>query len=451
MDDIFEENNLSEENEAEITVAEDSVPSDNTEVSNTEEIQPEYSDTAINKTIDSDAGNGENIYVFAPPQTAQIEFKESEKEPTSKGLIVFIVILSAAVLIAVAAAAGYFIGIYNGGIDISGKDSDISNIPVTLELNSIPEDKDEFSAKDVYSAVNPSVVGVTVYNDSGNGGMGAGIIYSEDGYIITNDHLFDSIKNPKLLVTDSEGNEYKARYIAGDTRSDIAVLKIETDKLTPAVFGDSSECYVGQNVVTIGRADSTEENNMTKGIISLKERRVSVTTNYSMKFIQVDAPTSPGSSGGALINMYGQVIGITSSKAGGDGDEGIAFAIPSTTVKKVVESLISYGYVVNRAKLGISYYELNTVTAEINEYDVKGLMIATIDSESDLYGKAEEGEIITHINGTEILYDDIVLDLLEELKPDDTVELKIVTLDGKTKTVTVKLLPDNGTSKYTEE
>ena len=167
-----------------------------------------------------------------------------------------------------------------------------------------------------------------------------------------------------------------------------------------------------------------------------------------MKMIQTSAAINPGSSGGALINMYGQVVGITSSKISGDVYEATGFAIPSFTTKKIVESLISYGCVNDRARLGITYQTITEIQKEINKYKTTGIIVVSISDDSDLFGKIGEGDIITHVNDIEINSDDIILDIIESSKPDEKLNFTVYTTDGTIKNVTAKLLPDTGTSTY---
>jgi serine protease Do len=299
--------------------------------------------------------------------------------------------------------------------------------------------------------LNKSVVGITVYNKQGDGSVATGVVYTEDGYIITNDHIYNGVTGAKFKVKTYDGKLYDATFVAGDSRSDLAVLKIDDTGFYPATFGNSEQIVVGESVVAVGRPNGITENSITRGIVSLKERRVSITTSYSMRVIQTDTPINPGNSGGALVNMYGQVIGITSSKIGGEDYEGIGFAIPTTVTKNIVESLIQYGYVNNRCRLGISYKEIDAVGKEIHNYSVTGVLVASVNEDSDLYGKVEEGDIITAVNGVEITSDDVILDAIEFSKPGDTLQFSVYKKNGSTTTITAKLLPDIGSSSYKSE
>ncbi len=365
-------------------------------------------------------------------------------KPMSKGLKAFASIMAAVIMLTGASVAGYFLGRNSTG---SGTRKN-----VTVNLAAKPADTDEMTAAQVYEKVNSSVVGITVYNSAGDGSQASGVLYSEDGYIITNDHIYSEVGAPKFKIYTSDGKEYDAKYIAGDQISDLAVLKIDGSGFTPAQFGNSDEIIYGENVVAIGRpSDATQASSITKGIISSTGRRVKTTSNYSAKLIQTDSAINPGSSGGALVNMYGQVIGITSSKLAGVSYDAVGYAIPTKTMKRICEELIKNGKVVSRAKLGITYTAINSVTAEINGYDCVGLYVASVSEDSDLYGKISEGDVITHINGIEVTSDDIVLDIIEESSAGDKISVTVLTKKGNEVTLDAVLKANVGESSYTTE
>ena len=366
----------------------------------------------------------------------------NDYKPMDKGLKIFALILAFIILLTGACLAGFLAG--QNGVTVKS--------PVKIELEATPEDSKELSAAKVYEDVNPSIVGITVYNTAGKVAQASGIVYSKDGYIVTNDHIYSDIANPKFTIHTHDGKEYEAKYIAGDLVSDLAVLKLTSGSLKPASFGNSDELYVGQKVVAIGRPnDATEASSLTSGIVSATSRRVSNSSNYSSRLIQTDAPINPGSSGGALINMYGQVIGVTVSKLASVEHEGIGYAIPTTVMKRIVDELISKGNIVTRAKLGITYTFVNSVTAEINNLDYTGLLIQSVSSDSDLYNKINKGDTIIAINGKEISSDDMVLDIIENCRAGDKINITFVTEDGSEQELTVKLGANIGQSSYTTQ
>ncbi len=369
--------------------------------------------------------------------------KIEDYKPMGRGLKVFCVVMAAVVALTAATAAGYFMG--RGSVARSYIGS-----KVEVDLAAKPTNKDQSTPAQVYQAVNESIVGIRVYNEAGKVSDASGVIYSKDGYIVTNDHIYSEIGAAKFKVFTFDGTEYDAVYVAGDTVSDLAVLKIENGKgFKVAEFGDSQQLINGESVVAIGRPnDATDNSSITSGLISLTRRRVKTTSSYTASLIQTDSAINPGSSGGALVNMYGQVVGITSSKLAGVEYDAIGFAIPTKTMKRVVEQLIAHGQVKDRAKLGITYTEVNSVTAEIENYDAVGLLVVSVGEDSDIYGKVGEGDFITHVNGIEITNDDIVLDIIEDCKAGDTISLTVLLKNGNEADFDVKLRANISESSY---
>lgn len=404
----------------------------------------DQTDVVEDFSVNLDSHNFENSQEFEPPvYSDKIEYKPLTKinKEKNNGLRIFVAILAFVILLSGSCLGGFLLGV----------NSVEKSKHIDLNLEAKPKDTDEFTASQVYAMINKSVVGIVVYNAAGKTATASGVVYSEDGYIITNDHIYSSIPAPQFRIYTFDGKEFDAKYVAGDTRSDLAVLKINSNGFYPATFGNSEETVIGESVVAVGRPSTTlSESSITTGTVSLTERRVSVTSSYSSKFIQTDAAINPGSSGGALINMYGQVIGITSSKASSDDYDRVGFAIPTTTVKKVVESLIKTGKVVDRARLGISYNTIDSITAKMNGISSTGLLIRSVSEDSDLYGKVTVDEdIIIQINGKEITNDTVVLDIIDVSKPGDVLTFTIQNKAGTKKTVTATLLTDEGSSSYT--
>lgn len=365
--------------------------------------------------------------------------------PASKGLRIFCIILAAMLVVTGSCTVGYVFG--RKSILPSG-----GSKPAEMELESRPNSSKEMTAAQVYEKLNPSIVGIATYNGNGDYSEASGVVYSEDGYIVTNDHIYSEVGAPKFKVFTSDGKEYEAKYIAGDTISDLAVLKVDAKGLTPATFGNSNEIFFGENVIAVGRpSEATDASSITSGIISLTSRRVKTTSNYTSRLIQTDSAINPGSSGGALSDMFGHVIGITSSKLAGVQYDSIGFAIPTVTVKRVVTQLIANGKVTDRAKLGITYTEVNSVTAEIDGYKNTGLLINSVSEDSDIYGKVGEGDMITHINGVEITNDDVVLNIIEEAHAGDKVTLTVLSSKGTVSDYTVTLAANVGESSYMEK
>ena len=375
------------------------------------------------------------------PQIETTKYEALEPRQKNQGLKVFAVVLALLVIISGCLTGGYLLGSYDKSAQNSEK----------VDLASKPEPKDAKSVSEIYKVVNPSIVGIYVYNSTGIVSSASGVVYSKDGLIVTNDHIYSSATSPKFKVYTSDGKMYDADFVAGDTRSDLAVLKVKNPAgLIPATFGNSSELSIGETVVAVGRPNgATEKAIASQGVISDTGRRTSITSSYTSVYIQTDTAINPGSSGGALCNLYGQVVGITSAKIVGEQYEGVGFAIPTTVMKKNVELLIKHKYVKGRAKLGISYQEIDALSAEINNTPT-GLMIASIDQSSDLYGKSVEiNDIITKVNGVDIKSSEDILDVIDQKTSGDILTLTIYSAKKKVSfEVSVKLLEDEGGSSY---
>ncbi len=432
MDEFMKENNP-EEKEQMIGDNEISADEFETAEENAEE---------INENTDAKPLETEEQQIFNPVSYSPVN-PINDYKPMNKGLKFFALILSAVIVLSATCFVGYSIGRNSVG---SGKS--MSNY---ANLAAKPADFEELTPAQVYEKVNKSIVGIMIYNSKGKGSQASGIIYSKDGYVITNDHIYSEVPAAKFKVYTHDGKEYDAKYVAGDTISDLAVLKIDSSGFKPAEFGNSDELFYGENVVAIGRpSDAKDDSSITKGIISAIDRRITTTSSYSARLIQTDSAINPGSSGGALVNMFGQVVGVTSSKLASVEYDAVGYAIPTTVMKRIVDELITEGKVVTRAKLGVTYTAIDSIAAEIGEYKTKGLLLASVAEDSGLFGKAAEGDYITHINGIEVTSDDVVLDIIEQSKAGDKISVTIYTSKGKTNTYEVELKANIGESSYVE-
>lgn len=255
--------------------------------------------------------------------------------------------------------------------------------------------------------------------------QGSGIIFSQDGYVITNAHVIGNSKTAYAIrVVTSDGKEYKAGVVGYDSRTDIAVLKMDDAKgLTPATFGDSSQLEVGQDIIVVGNPGGLDyQNTTTKGVISALDRKLS--TSSLTKYIQTDAAINPGNSGGPLVNYYGQVVGITTSKIVSETYEGMGFAIPSQTVKNIVDTLVKNGYVEGRVKIGIS--GIAVTSEQASNYNIpQGIYVQSIVSGGPCDGTSlKEGDVITEVDGETITSFADVYAILETHKPGDKIKVK---------------------------
>lgn len=315
----------------------------------------------------------------------------------------------------------------------------------------------EMTNEEVAAKLTPSVVGIEIYDLSSvePTAEGTGIVMSSDGYIVTNAHVISGAQ--KICVVMSDGTKYDTvKTIGSDTKSDLAVLKIDAKGLTAATFGDSTQLKVGQAVIAIGNPGGlTFANTVTNGIVSGLNRTVSSSTSGTqMTYIQTNALINPGNSGGPLVNMYGQVVGINTAKITETGYEGIGFSIPISIAKPYIDSIIANGYVTGRVKVGISVYSLSNSQAKWYNYP-SGLYVESIEQTSDAYAQGlRTKDIITEINGVAIANDDsstVYSKFYNEeikYKAGETVTIKVYrTQTGDTKTFKIKLEEDKGDSE----
>ena len=307
----------------------------------------------------------------------------------------------------------------------------------------------------------PSVIAVMVYDQRGDKyGEGSGVVMSVDeksgySYVVTCAHIVDTA-NTTLKIQLEDGTQYNATLVGYDNRTDIGVIQIKTTKLEAAEFGDSTVLKGGEPVYAIGNPGGTAfYGSVTSGIISAIDRPTSSNeSGYTMECIQHDAAINPGNSGGALINSYGQVIGINSSKIASEEFEGMGFAVPINVAKSVVDDILKSGYVTGRAKLGIRYVPIseNSTYAQIakqNKLPSGSIVIAAINDDSALTGtQAVAGDIITAVNGEDLEKSGDLLKAVEDADPGDVLTLSIAHVEDdysiSTFTVKATLLEDKG-------
>lgn len=301
-----------------------------------------------------------------------------------------------------------------------------------LKLEDKPLDAGDkkYTAESAFNKVSDSVVGIVCYSGEISTvenctSQGSGIIISSDGYVLTNAHVIGNSKTAYLIqVITADGKEYTAGVVGYDSRTDIAVLKMDDAKdLKPASFGDSSKIELGEDIIVVGNPGGLDyQNSITKGIVSALDRELSSTS--LVKYIQTDAAINPGNSGGPVVNIYGQVIGVATSKIVSERYEGMGFAIPSQTVKEIFDELVRNGYVSGRVKIGIS--GTNVTASMASQYDVpQGIMVAEIVEGGPCDGtdlKAED--IITEADGTEVKTFSDIYEVLEKHKAGDKIKLK---------------------------
>ncbi|MBR0353461.1 MAG: trypsin-like peptidase domain-containing protein [Oscillospiraceae bacterium] len=286
----------------------------------------------------------------------------------------------------------------------------------------------EVYAVNVASTVGISAEGTTNYwgYSTPSAASGSGFIISEDGYVITNYHVIEGSRS--ITVTTFDGDKYKAAIVGGDENNDIAVLKIEAEGLTPVVLGDSANMNVGDTVIAIGNPLGELTFSLTQGVISALNRNVTLSGNNSMSLIQTDCAINSGNSGGALFNLYGEVIGITNAKystsamSGTASIDNIGFAIPINSVKNIVSSIIENGYI-SKPYIGVS---VMTVSEDASIYARSGARVASVTpgAPADEAG-LKENDIIYAVDGVDITTSGELVNIVTSKKPGDIITLSV--------------------------
>ena len=307
------------------------------------------------------------------------------------------------------------------------------------------------TTEQVADLVSPSVVVITteqvVYSqwswygqNQVESGAGSGVIISSDGYILTCAHVVDGASNITVTIGDKD---YTATLVGEDTTSDIAVIKIDADGLTPATVGDSDGLKVGQSVMAVGNPLGELGGTVTGGMISALNRSVTIQGSSSvntMSLIQMDASVSPGNSGGGLFNMNGELVGIVNAKSSSSDAEGLGFAIPINDAIKVAQELLENGYVTGRPYLGITYLAVTDAqTASqlgVNAYGV--YVVEVVKGGPAEKAGLQAGDRIVSVDGTEIASKDDLGTLMQKHAAGDTLSITIAR-EGQMQTVNVTL------------
>ena len=255
-------------------------------------------------------------------------------------------------------------------------------------------------------------------------GAGSGVIYSEDGYIITNNHVIDGANSIK--VTLYNGKTYDAALVATDAQTDVAVIKINETGLTPVTMGSMDQVSVGSLAVAIGNPLGTLSGTATDGIISALEREITI-DGKAMSLIQTSASINPGNSGGGLFDQYGDLNGLVVAKSSGSDVEGLGFAIPVDKVESVAKSLIKNGYVEGRPAAGIVIQDL-TDSSTAMQYGVSltGVYITDVTGENAKKAGLQKGDMIYYVDDVKITDSSVLLKTIQEHKIGDTVTFTVV-------------------------
>ena len=389
--------------------------------------------------IIQDPPNEESYYT--PPTTNIPNMpsfsKPPKKQKKKKRYGAGAVILSA-ILAAVIGAGSSIAYLRHFAPETAGNNQSVSGESTSNNVNINIDETAENVVEAVSKKVSPSVIGIRTSTSvmsffgqqSESSGEGSGVVYSSDGYIITNYHVIseaiDYKDNSKIevFIDSASSKSYSASVVGYNISADLAVIKIDAKNLTPIEFADSKNLKVGQYVITLGNPGGLEfMKSVTYGVISGLDRVVS--TDSDIKLIQTDAAINPGNSGGALVNTKGQLVGINSAKIVSEEFEGMGFAIPSNTVLSICKNIIAKE---NSPEPYIGITVSEKYTAEILEFYgyPAGAVVLSVDNGSPAHKAGiEKGDIITEFNGKEITDYSMLGEILNNCSPEQKVSIKI--------------------------
>ena len=393
--------------------------------------------------------------------------QNKESKGKKKGCLVAVMILVGVFVVAVGVLFSSFFGDKKPQEGTSKGDDTEMNLVETPEDDKVM-DSDVLSAGDVYNKVKDSSVGVLVYtrNQQSVYSEGTGVVMGLNSdktatYIVTCAHVINA-NNAQIIVQSDDGTQYDAVVVGTDIKTDIGLIRVNTTDLEPAEFAGSEKIEVGDTVYAIGNPGGTQFfGSFTNGMVSAIGRPIDSPVGYEVACIQHTAAINPGNSGGALVNEYGQVIGINSSKIASTEYEGMGFSVPSTTVKEIVDELIRNGYVSNRPVLGINFItssqnQTYSIIVKANKLPAGSIVINDIMNGSDLLNtEVKEGDMIIAVNGKELDTYDVLLEVIENGKVGDVITLTVCRIDANYNIskfdVKVKLVEDSMTSVQQEE
>lgn len=384
--------------------------------------------------------------MYSYPQTSYTPTEQQEKpkkkkeKKTGGGIIALCIILS--LVCGFAGAFGGFVLFNNVFSDNAENGENTGANGNTVIYESVDKDLPDGvvnagTVSTVAATALPSVVEITteaVVNNSFYGqyvteGAGSGVIISKDGYIVTNNHVVAGSSNIKVRL--SNGDEHNAKLIGTDPQTDIAVIKIDVENLSTAIYGDSSKLIIGELTVAIGNPLGELGGTVTDGIISALDREIIVEGEH-MVLLQTNAAVSPGNSGGGLFNANGELIGIVNAKSSGDSIEGLGFAIPINTAKPIIQDLIEKGHVTGRPSIGITIIE---ITSDYERF-YYGVSDYGVYIQKALNEELKSGDRIIALDGNSVSSSADIKSVLNGHKVGDDITL---TVSRKGKIVDVKL------------
>ncbi len=379
-----------------------------------------------------------NGWAYTVPQNAEPPRAQKQKNKGDKFVVRFV----AVILLFCLSIAGGYVGAnlktwLHGSKSNSAATGNVNVLmgqreDTTVNIHEVDTGK-EMTAAEVYAQNVNATVGITTSITTNYWGYpttsaasGSGFIYSADGYIITNYHVIES--SSSVTVSLYDGRSLDAKIIGYDESNDVAVLKVEAENLTPVIIGDSSNLNVGDPVVAIGNPLGELTFSLTSGAVSAMAREITFSDGLVMSLIQTDCAINSGNSGGALFNLYGEVIGITNAKYSGNSSSGasidnIGFAIPINQARAIVDSIIEVGYVVT-PYIGVT---VTDVSAETQSYGLpEGAAVQSVEKDSPAEKAGlRQYDIVTEINGEVITGSSELKMKVTESAPGDILELKV--------------------------
>ena len=268
-------------------------------------------------------------------------------------------------------------------------------------------------------------------------GAGSGVIVSSDGYIATNNHVIEDAT--RITVRLHNGESYEATLVGTDSKTDLAVIKIDETGLKAATIGSSADLKVGEMAVAIGNPLGQLGGTVTDGIISALDRQITI-DDTTMTLLQTNAAINPGNSGGGLFNGQGELIGIVNAKSSGEGIEGLGFAIPIDTAKEIIQQLTQYGYVKGRVDLGMSLVDISNVQmAWIYRVGATGVYIQKVEEGSNAQKAGfQSGDRIVSVDGTEVASSSELRQKMDGYQVGDNVTF-VVSRNGQNMRITMEL------------
>lgn len=386
-------------------------------------------------------------YGTAPSHSANAKPPKAKKpkkqrKPISRGGIAIALAVTMVFSCGLGFGGGYFANKVNtstsGSLNITKTSN--SGTTTTASSTSTANSTSEIVKKTADSVVEistESVVTGSFAQQYVQQGAGSGVIISQDGYILTNNHVINGANSVKVRLRD--GTEYDATIIGSDSDNDIALLKVSATGLSPATFGDSNSLAVGDYVVAIGNPLGELGGTVTDGIISALARKVTI-EDTQMTLLQTNAQVNPGNSGGGLFNANGELVGIVNAKQSATEVEGIAFAIPINNVLDILSDLKEYGYVTGKVDLGIDFTDITSdETAFYYGVNQTGCYVLSVDSGSNAEkAGVTRGDLVTKVNDTDVSSSSDITTALEKAEVGDTVTFT-VSRRGTSKTVSFVL------------